>query len=86
MPGSRPGITTEKIEGRILTIDRGTADIWGIIIARATAAPVQLPTIDTFVVATAERHRMVVASRNTRDFVHTHIATVNPWEPRARPR
>jgi toxin FitB len=50
--------------------------------ARAAAASVRLPTIDTLIAATAERHGMVVATRNLRDFAFTTVAAVSPWEAR----
>lgn len=71
---------TDRFEGRILPVDRRVAEIWGIIMARAAAAAVQLPSVDTLIAATAEHHGMVVVTRNTRDFVHATIAAINPWE------
>jgi toxin FitB len=53
-----------------------------MITVRAAAASVQLPTIDTVIGATAERHGMVVATRNLRDFVFAGVAAVSPWEAR----
>jgi toxin FitB len=60
---------TDRFDGRILPIDRRVAELWGIIQARATAASIRLPSIDTLIAATAEHHGMVVATRNTRDFL-----------------
>ena len=73
---------TDRFQGRILDIDRRVADIWGMITARAAAASAQLPTIDTLIAATAERHGMVVATRNLRDFAFAAISAVSPWEAR----
>lgn len=76
---------TNRFEGRVLSIDRRVAEIWGMITARAVAAAVQLPTIDALIAATAERHGMVIASRNLRDFAYATAASVNPWDDRQRP-
>jgi predicted nucleic acid-binding protein len=71
---------TDRFKGRILDIDRRVAEIWGIIMARGAAASVQLPSIDTLIAATAERHGMVVATRNLRDFAFAAVAAVSPWD------
>jgi predicted nucleic acid-binding protein len=73
---------TDRFKGRILNIDRRIADLWGIIMSRAAATSVRLPTIDTLIAATAERYGMVVATRNLRDFAFAAVAAVSPWEAR----
>ena len=73
---------TDRFQGRILDIDRRVAEIWGIIMARGAAASVRLPSIDILIAATAERHGMVVATRNLRDFAFAAISAVSPWEAR----
>jgi hypothetical protein len=45
----------------------------------AGASRSTLPTIDTLIAATAERHGMVLATRNLRDFAFVEIAAVSPW-------
>jgi hypothetical protein len=74
---------TDRFEGRVLGIDRRVAEIWGMIMARGAAASVRLPSIDTLIAATAERHGMVVVTRNLRDFAYALVASVSPWEARA---
>lgn len=71
---------TDRFKGRILDVDRRVAEIWGMIMARGAAASVWLPTIDTLIAATAERHGMVIATRNLRDFALAAVAAVSPWE------
>lgn len=73
---------TDRFAGRILDIDRHVAEIWGTIMARGAAASVRLPTIDTLIAATAERHGMVIATRNLRDFAYAAVAAVSPWAAR----
>jgi predicted nucleic acid-binding protein len=51
--------------------------------ARGAAASVRLPSIDTLIAATAERHGMVVVTRNLRDFAYALVACVSPWEAQA---
>jgi predicted nucleic acid-binding protein len=74
---------TGRFKGRILDIDRRVAEIWGMITARGAAASVRLPTIDTLIAATAERHGMIVATRNLRDFAFAAVAAVSPWVARS---
>jgi predicted nucleic acid-binding protein len=71
---------TDRFKGRILDIDRCVAEIWGMIMARGAAASVRLPTIDTLIAATAERHGMVIATRNLRAFAFAAVAAVSPWD------
>jgi hypothetical protein len=70
---------TDRFKGRILDIDRSVAEIWGMIMARGAASSVRLPSIDTLIAATAERHGMVIATRNLRDFAFAAVAVVSPW-------
>jgi predicted nucleic acid-binding protein len=42
----------------------------------------RLPTVDTLIAATAERHGMVVVTRYLRDFAFAAVAAVSPWEAR----
>jgi predicted nucleic acid-binding protein len=51
-----------------------------MIMARGAAASVRLPPIDTLIAATAERHGMVIATRNLRDFAFAAVAAVSPWD------
>jgi toxin FitB len=73
---------TDRFKGRILDIDRRVAEIWGMITARGAAAAVRLPTIDTLIAATAERHGMVVATCNLRDFALAAVPAISPWVAR----
>jgi len=50
--------------------------------ARAVATSVRLPTIDTLIAATAERHRVVIVTRNLRDFDFASVVPLSPWEAR----
>lgn len=74
---------TDRFNGRILDVDRATAETWGIIMARAGTAGLRLPTMDALLAATAERHGLVMATRNVRDFRQAGVAIVDPWEHRS---
>jgi toxin FitB len=61
---------------RTIAIDRRIADRWGRL-----NAVVRLPTADGLMAATALVHRLVVVSRNVRDFTSAGVRVLNPFEP-----
>jgi toxin FitB len=69
-----------RFEGRVLPIDRSVADRWGIIVARGLKVGVTIGIMDAFFAATAETHRLTLATRNVRDFKHLGIPLLDPWQ------
>ena len=69
----------DRFEDRILGIERGIAELWGVIMARAAATSLRLPVMDTLLAATAEYHGMTMVTRNVRDFARADVATLDPW-------
>jgi predicted nucleic acid-binding protein len=67
---------TESFQERILPIDREIAEEWG-----RSNVPDPLPVIDGLLAATARRHRLSVATRNTRDIARAGVDCINPFEP-----
>ncbi len=65
-------------EDRILNIDIKIADIWGQLQSRNKGHT--LPAIDGLIAATAKTHDLTLVTRNTKDFIHTSIQIINPWE------
>jgi predicted nucleic acid-binding protein len=70
---------TDRFEDRSLGIERGIAELWGVIMARAAAMSLRLPVMDTLLAATAEYHGMTMVTRNVRDFARADVATLDPW-------
>ena len=62
-------------EGRILGVGLDEAAIWGRLCPHE-----RLPDADGLMAATAIGHGLVVASRNTNDFLRSGVEIVNPWE------
>lgn len=60
---------------RMLPVDRPVAETWGRLMAMR---PRQV--VDALIAATAIVHDLTLVTRNTRDFVDTGVALVNPWE------
>jgi predicted nucleic acid-binding protein len=65
---------------RILPLDHETAEIWGELTAAGLRKGVTIPAADGLIAATAMRHGLLVATRNTPHFNAAGIMVVNPWE------
>jgi predicted nucleic acid-binding protein len=65
---------------RILPVDTNVGDHWGRIMARGQAGGRSVSTMDAFIAATAERHEMVLVTRNTSDFEALGLRLIDPWE------
>lgn len=63
---------------RLLLIDAGVADCWGILQAQAKRP---LPAIDSLLAATAMHHNLCLVTRNVRDFDHSGLTVLNLWSP-----
>lgn len=62
--------------GRVLGIDGETADRWGRLLARAGRP---LPSLDSLLAATAQRHGLQLVTRNVADFRDVDVPLINPW-------
>jgi predicted nucleic acid-binding protein len=69
-----------RFSGRILPIDVGVANRWGLLAANAKAKGRPLSTIDGLLAATAIHYDLSVVSRNVGDFMNARVSVVNPWE------
>lgn len=63
-----------EYEADILPITDSISGQWGRLIAKQT-----LPVIDGLLAATALRHELTVATRNTNDFNNSGVQVVNPY-------
>lgn len=68
-----------RFAGRILSIDFGIAERWGLLSAQAKASGVLLPVIDGLLAATALHHNLTFATRNTNDVKLAGLSVFNPW-------
>lgn len=64
----------------ILPVDQGIADRWARLSALAQSAGTPLAVIDGLLAATAIENGLIVATRNTRDFLVTGVQLSNPWD------
>ena len=68
-----------RFDGRVLSIDRVVADVWGKVVARSEAAGRPIGAMDAFIAATAEAHGLTLVTRNASDFEVSIKAIINPW-------
>jgi predicted nucleic acid-binding protein len=73
-------LVIDLFSDRILGVDRRVAEQWGRLNARH-----RRPAIDALIAATAIVHRMVVVTRNVRDFAATGAEILNPFEAPPQP-
>ena len=67
-----------RFSGRILAIDAGVSDRWGVLAAHAKTQGASLPIIDGLLAATALQHDLTIVSRNSSDFKKTKAPVLNP--------
>jgi len=68
-----------RFDQRILSIDAATADAWGRIVDHREALGRPIGTMDAFIAATAQVHKLTLATRNQSDFELSVDSIVNPW-------
>jgi predicted nucleic acid-binding protein len=74
------GALSVRFENRILSIDKGVSERWGILTAQLKANTNRsLPVIDGLLAATAQHFNLTFVTRNTRDVIATGVPVFNPW-------
>ena len=68
---------TDWFGDRLLPVDRGVADRWGIMLSLAGRPA---PTIDSLLAATALHHNLRIVTRNVDDFRFAGLEVINPWK------
>lgn len=69
-----------RFAGRIVPIDPAIAERWGDLMAKARQNGFALSVMDGFFAATALAKELVLATRNTKDFVPFGLPVFNPWD------
>lgn len=71
---------SRSFEGSIVSFDRDCAVAFGELAAHEKRAGRNPSTIDLQIAAQAITHRMSIATRNVKDFAHSGVTLINPWE------
>jgi predicted nucleic acid-binding protein len=69
----------EDFAGRILAFDDGAAAYYADIVTDRERRGLPIGMADAQIAAICRQHGAGIATRNTRDFVHTGIEVLNPW-------
>lgn len=67
--------------GGILALDEAILNYWALLMAQRQIKGRPLNILDGLLAATARHHRLVLATRNVKDFQELGIQILNPWEP-----
>jgi predicted nucleic acid-binding protein len=68
----------DRFGNRIIDLDRNIMAEWGKLQARTRE---NLPVVDSLIAASALAHRLIIVTRNVRDFKMIEgVALLNPWE------
>lgn len=73
-------LLARSFEGSILSFDRDCAVAFGELAAREKKSGRNPSMIDLQIAAQAITHRMAIATRNVKDFAHSGVQVINPWE------
>jgi toxin FitB len=68
-----------RMPGRILSFNTATAHVWGQLKAKWELQGVIIPSLDSQIAATAQRHQLTVVTRNTADFSRSGVRMLNPF-------
>jgi len=72
-----------RFQDHLLPIDTAVMLTWGSLIARMETIGKPMPAIDSLLAATAAQGEYTLVTRNVRDFEHTEILLLDPWETQA---
>ena len=68
-----------RFQGRILSVSLEDTLQWGRLRGEQRARGVTLPPTDALLAATAQNHRLILVTRNTKDFAQTQLSLLDPW-------
>lgn len=72
--------TIRLMHGRILSVNTRIALEWARLAVEVKARNRLLPFRDSLIAATARRYRLTIATDNTRDFAHSGVRLINPFD------
>ena len=69
-----------RFAGRILPITERTFLVWGKMMAEFEQRGIVRPALDSLLEATALEHDLILVTRNVRNFQHSSVTILSPWE------
>lgn len=69
-----------KFAGQILPITETTFGVWGTMLAAFEKQGWRRPIFDSLLEATALEHDLILVTRNVRNFQHSSVTILNPWD------
>ncbi len=69
-----------RFNRRVLPFDLQIARRWAVLTATLEKKGRILPTMDSFILATALEHNLTIITRNEKDFADTGAKVLNIWE------
>lgn len=69
-----------RFDRRVLPFDLQTARRWAVLTAALGKKGRVLPTMDSFIAATALEYDLTIITRNTNDFADTGAKVLNVWK------
>jgi toxin FitB len=69
-----------KFGGRILPVAEQTFLVWGKMMAEFEKKGIVRPALDSLLEATALEHDLILVTRNSRNFRHSNVTILNPWD------
>lgn len=70
----------ERMDGRILSFNTSTAQVWGQLVASLEKKGIFIPTLNSQLAATAHRHGLTMVTRNVADFKNSGVKLLNPFQ------
>lgn len=68
------------MKGRILSFNTSAAHVWGQLKAKWDREGIAVPSLDSQITATTQKHGLAIVTRNVRDFQRTGLKVLNPFE------
>ena len=70
----------QHFAGRILPMTENTFSVWGQMYGSLEKRGIVRPILDSLFEASALEHDLILVTRNVRNFQHSSVTILNPWE------
>jgi len=70
----------DSMKGQDLSFNPSTAHVWGLLKAKWDVAGIVIPSLDSLIAATAQRHQLTIVTRNTVDLAKTGMKLLESFK------